>query len=127
MATTMKDRTNNSKKHAEFEALLQKRRESLKARLAARLGEVSVETEPDDDAGLATTSFATDLAVSTLERERRELHEVELALEKFNSGAYGICESCEDPIRDVRLQALPWARLCIQCANRAAAMDTAAD
>jgi DnaK suppressor protein len=124
MSTTAKGR-NNNKKNVEFETVLQSKREALKARLAARLGEVSIETEPDDDAGLATNSFATDLAVSTLERERRELHEVELALERMRNGEYGICAICENPIRDVRLRALPWARLCIQCANRG--VDMAAD
>jgi DnaK suppressor protein len=107
----------NHKKHAELEAVLREKQESLKTRVAARLGDVTIETEPDDDAGLATSSCATDLAVSTLERERRELRDVELALEKMRTGEYGICENCENPIRDVRLHALPWARLCINCAN----------
>jgi len=118
-------RQSNHKKHAEFEALLQQKRESLQARLTAHLDDVSIETEPDDDAGMATNSFATDLAVSTLERERRELSQVELALQKMKKGEYGICENCENPIREARLHALPWARLCIQCANLTA--DLAAD
>ena len=116
----------NNKQHAELEALLRQRRENLEARVAARLGDVTVETEPDDDAGLATSSFATDLAVSTLERERRELREVEVALQKMKEGEYGICENCESPIREVRLRALPWARLCIHCAN-SSAVNVAAD
>lgn len=115
----------NHKKHAELEALLQQKRENLKARMSVRLDDVSIETEPDDDAGMATTSFATDLAVSTLERERSELRQVELALQKMKKGEYGICENCENPIREARLHALPWARLCINCANLVA--DLAAD
>jgi len=116
---------NNHKKHAELEAELRQKRENLTARLTARLGDVTIEMEPDDDAGMATSSFATDLAVSTLERERRELSQVELALKKMKSGEYGICENCENPIREARLHALPWARLCINCANLVA--DVAAD
>ena len=116
----------NHKKHADLEVLLREKRESLKRQVAARLDDVTIEMEPDDDAGLATSSFAADLAVSTLERERRELREVELALHKMNTGEYGICENCETPIREVRLRALPWARLCIHCASNASA-DVAAD
>ena len=58
-----------------------------------------------------------ELAVATIERERRELVEVEAALKKIASGEYGMCEICESPIKEARLQALPWARLCIQCAD----------
>ena len=119
-------RNNKNKKRADLEGILQEKRETLKTRGAARLDDVTIETEPDDDAGLATSSFATDLAVSTLERERRELREVELALQKMKTGEYGICENCANPIREVRLQALPWARLCINCANDAS-VDIAAD
>ena len=45
------------------------------------------------------------------------LTEVEHALEKFDSGTYGVCEQCGAPIPDVRLEAKPAARLCIDCAS----------
>jgi RNA polymerase-binding transcription factor DksA len=44
------------------------------------------------------------------------LHEVEHALEKFGSAAYGVCENCHKPIAPARLEARPEARLCIECA-----------
>jgi RNA polymerase-binding transcription factor DksA len=45
------------------------------------------------------------------------LTEVEHALEKFDSGTYGVCERCGAPIPDVRLEAKPAARLCMDCAS----------
>jgi DnaK suppressor protein len=45
------------------------------------------------------------------------LTEVEHALEKFDSGTYGVCERCGAPIPDARLEAKPAARLCIDCAS----------
>jgi RNA polymerase-binding transcription factor DksA len=47
------------------------------------------------------------------------LRAVEDALAKLDVGRYGMCESCNLPIGLDRLQALPWARLCIACQTRA--------
>lgn len=108
-----------------YEALLQKKREELARRLNYRLEDVTVELEPDDEGDMALRNFTNDLAVVTLQRERRELAEVEAALRRIKAGTFGICEVCENPIREARLQALPWARLCIQCADRG--VNAAAD
>ncbi len=45
------------------------------------------------------------------------LTEVEHALEKFDQGTYGVCENCGAEIPEVRLEAKPAARLCINCAS----------
>jgi len=45
------------------------------------------------------------------------LEEVEHALAKLDSGEYGSCESCGQPIPEARLEAKPAARLCISCAS----------
>ncbi len=45
------------------------------------------------------------------------LGEIEDALAKFESGTYGVCETCGGPISDARLEAMPMARDCINCAN----------
>jgi DnaK suppressor protein len=46
------------------------------------------------------------------------LREIEEALRKFDAGTYGRCESCGNPIAEARLEAMPAARLCIDCASR---------
>ncbi|MGH9055536.1 MAG: TraR/DksA family transcriptional regulator [Acidimicrobiales bacterium] len=48
------------------------------------------------------------------------LRDVEHALGKFGSDSYGVCESCGRPIAAARLEAKPEARLCIECAAKAA-------
>jgi DnaK suppressor protein len=40
---------------------------------------------------------------------------VERALAKIEAGRYGACERCGRPISPERLEALPWAALCIEC------------
>jgi DnaK suppressor protein len=46
---------------------------------------------------------------------REQMTEVEHALHKLEEGTYGLCDICGQPIALERLQALPWASLCINC------------
>ncbi len=46
-----------------------------------------------------------------------EIEQIDLALIKMTLGDYGVCESCGDDIAEGRLQVLPWARLCVECAR----------
>ncbi len=43
---------------------------------------------------------------------------VEEALERIEKGTYGICRDCGEPIADARLNAIPWARVCITCKEK---------
>jgi DnaK suppressor protein len=48
-------------------------------------------------------------------RIRQELAGIEHALQKFEEGTYGKCDSCGQPIDPARLEALPQASLCLNC------------
>lgn len=110
----------NGVKKGKMEKVLTSQRDELRSRISGRLDEVYVDREPDDEAALASDSVTTDMTVATLERERRTLEEIESALERIKKGSYGLCAFCGEPISDARLEALPWARLCIHCAGRSA-------
>jgi RNA polymerase-binding transcription factor DksA len=43
---------------------------------------------------------------------------VEKALERIGSGEYGRCEVCGKEIPEERLEAVPWATLCIECKRK---------
>jgi DnaK suppressor protein len=50
--------------------------------------------------------------------ERRlegSLNEVEHAIQKYEAGTYGLCDSCGQPIEQARLEAMPQATLCLKC------------
>jgi DnaK suppressor protein len=55
-----------------------------------------------------TTAAARSLAAAAAEVDR--------ALEKLAEGTYGECDSCGGRIGDERLEAIPWATLCVACA-----------
>lgn len=45
------------------------------------------------------------------------LREIDDSLERVDQGDYGVCVNCHQPIGLARLQALPYANLCIDCAR----------
>jgi RNA polymerase-binding protein DksA len=54
------------------------------------------------------------------ESELKILTEVEAALQRIDAGTFGKCVTCARPISQERLQAIPYARQCITCANQPA-------
>jgi DnaK suppressor protein len=51
------------------------------------------------------------------ERGAAEIARVDRALARMESGDYGVCEECEEPIPEDRLEALPTAVTCVSCAE----------
>jgi DnaK suppressor protein len=107
-----------NRKYDALEKTLTEQRDELSARISDRMTEVHIDREPDDEAAQASDSSSKEMAVATLERERRTLAEIEGALARIRKGEYGICASCGEPIPEARLKALPWARVCVKCAER---------
>jgi RNA polymerase-binding transcription factor len=56
-----------------------------------------------------------DMAVETLNQQARSIRDIRSALVRIEEGSYGQCERCEEPIPPKRLEALPWARMCVTC------------
>ncbi len=48
-------------------------------------------------------------------RLEESLNEVEHALQKYEAGTYGLCDSCGQLIEEARLEAIPQASLCMKC------------
>jgi RNA polymerase-binding transcription factor DksA len=53
-----------------------------------------------------------------LEREQQTLHEITAALARVEQGIFGRCEECAEEIPEARLEAVPYARHCIDCARK---------
>jgi DnaK suppressor protein len=105
---------------ADLRAYLQEERDRLVQQLAD-LGDGNPDSSLAFDQNFADTSQVTAerAEVEALVNSIREsLGEVEHALAKFDAGTYGQCESCGQPIAPARLEAMPAARVCMNCASR---------
>ena len=97
---------------------LEMERESLQNRLQVALhpadnGQVSSYPRSVDE--LASDNLTSLMQMALQKQLREQMAEVEHALQKLESGTYGLCGICGQPIVPERLEALPWASLCINC------------
>jgi DnaK suppressor protein len=65
-----------------------------------------------------TDSFEQDITLGLMETEGDELQEIDEALDRIKEGTYGICELCHKAVPKGRLQAIPYARLCVPCKTK---------
>lgn len=85
----------------------------------ARQTESSAERSPDPgNAEAGSMKFEYEKELSMQQNSIDLLHKVEKALARIEAGEYGLCESCGKEIPVARLDALPYATLCVDCARR---------
>jgi DnaK suppressor protein len=111
--------------HDRFRTALQEHRRDL-AREIEDLGADpgSDEISFDADRGFSDRSHSTEERAGTLavaRALRSNLIDVDRALEKLDAGTFGTCERCGSPIGEERLEAIPWAVLCIDCKRKTGA------
>ena len=80
-----------------------------------RAGQEASDEGSDDVVDRANNAYSRELLFSLSDGERHTLLRVEEALQRVESGAYGVCINCGNEIRSGRLRAVPWARYCIDC------------
>jgi RNA polymerase-binding protein DksA len=66
-------------------------------------------------ADTATETYDRELDYTLEENSEHVLTEIEAALKRIEDDTYGVCSNCGKPIPEERLEALPWATLCIDC------------
>ena len=73
---------------------------------------------PTDMAELGTGNFDQEFTLSLLGSEKDALDQIEAAIERIEDGSYGRCETCGGKIPEPRLEAIPYAALCVRCASQ---------
>ena len=73
---------------------------------------------PDHMAELGSDNFDQELTLSLLVSEYDALDQIEAAIERIEDGSYGQCQECGRKIPTPRLEAIPYAALCVQCASQ---------
>jgi DnaK suppressor protein len=70
-------------------------------------------------ADIATHTYDRELDSTLEESEGLHLAHIDAALRRVEEGSYGTCENCGQAIGLDRLEAMPWATLCIDCKRKA--------
>ena len=98
---------------------LVRRRESLTRSLAGEMRSLKNlhESGVGDEVDASLVAEQMELGGQLAEVESRELAKINEALERIRSGRYGKCDSCGGSIKAARLQAVPHATECIDCAR----------
>ncbi len=100
---------------------LQQAEELLAEAVALMTEREQGDTQFDEESGEGDTLSVErerDLALSA--SARQSVDEIERALARMDRGDYGLCERCHKKIAPARLEALPQAAMCIECASRLA-------
>jgi RNA polymerase-binding transcription factor DksA len=79
---------------------------------------MDVATDDEHDPEGATIAYERSRMQALLDQTDERLGEIELALDRLDSGTYGVCEQCGRGIGSDRLEARPDVRTCIACASR---------
>lgn len=102
----------------QFRQLLLTRRQELSGNLEdtkfdtlARMGRVA----EDDQAQISHEEF---ISLQRNSMDYQALRQVNAAIERINTGEYGVCANCDEPISEKRLKAIPWAKYCVVCQDR---------
>ena len=76
-----------------------------------------------DSGDQALVDLEREMGISLQEMRNRERQLVEEALVSLEEGTYGVCAECEEEISEKRLEALPFARLCVACQSKRELME----
>lgn len=100
----------------EFQKILQGQLDELVREAGKTVSEMTDEkTNFPDPTDRASLESDRNFELRIRDRERKLILKIREALERIETGEFGICESCEEPIGEARLKARPVTTLCIDC------------
>jgi len=125
-----KRKTNKSSKNGLTAAEIEKFKELLLAKRRELLGNVStmedetfkkerseLSSMPFHMADAGSDNFEQEFSLDLMDSEKKMLKEINDALARIGEGVFGVCEGKGESISKARLNAIPWARYCVACAE----------
>ncbi len=73
------------------------------------------DAETPDPVDLAVRNYSKNVMLAVSENESKHLILINEALTRLADEEYGTCQNCEKDINPKRLDAVPWARYCLDC------------
>ena len=116
-------------RHAALKEILLAKREALIQEIKQQLGQSVTEEQQRrleaamDSGDQALVDLDREMGISLQEMRNRERQLIDDALDSLDEGTYGVCAECGGEINEKRLQALPFARLCVECKSKRELME----
>jgi RNA polymerase-binding transcription factor len=119
MSTILKNQMDKKKIERFRKRLEQEQRAIVLSIRRARLEEDKIEIgHGTDEADIAVGTFQKELALALQDSGATRLKAIRDALRRMETRQWGFCASCEEPIPETRLDAVPWATKCLGCQDR---------
>ena len=120
--TTLRGGTHMDKKRLEYykKKLLVRREELMKT--IARTAEEGRQADEDptvDLADKAANSYTKEFLFGMTNADRTILNMIDAAIKRIDGDGYGVCANCQEEMQQKRLEAVPWAKHCIGCQEKA--------
>ena len=104
-----------------YKKKLVSRREEL-MKTIARTEEEGRQADDDqtvDLADIAANSYTKEFLFGMTNTDRTILNMIDEALKRIKANEYGLCANCQEEVQQKRLDAVPWAKHCINCQQKA--------
>jgi DnaK suppressor protein len=120
MATTTKTMAaTNGRRDYELKKMLEDRRRQLVYEVQGKIRDgrrdPTKEREVLDEGESSEVDIQDEIEFALLQLKAETLHKIDVAIRRFDEGAYGQCFECGDQIAEARLRALPFAVRCRDC------------
>jgi RNA polymerase-binding transcription factor len=104
-----------------YKKKLQARREELTKTIARTQeeGRTADDDQTVDLADKAANSYTKEFLFGITNADRKILAMIDAALKRIANDEYGVCASCQEELQQKRLEAVPWAKNCISCQEKA--------
>jgi DnaK suppressor protein len=126
---TAKEREARERRQEVLQKMLLGKRQEIMKEIEGSLGQSLTEDqqrrlESARDVGdQALMDLERELGISLMEMRNRRRQSIDEALTRLHEGTYGICAECGIEISEKRLQAVPFAKLCVECQSRAELLE----
>jgi DnaK suppressor protein len=87
-------------------------RQVTEAEMSSRERDLEATQDPAD---MAANAYTKELLISMSANDRGLLALIDEALHRIETGGFGECVNCGEPVLEKRLEAVPWARYCLKC------------
>ncbi|MFQ5791365.1 MAG: TraR/DksA family transcriptional regulator [Acidobacteriota bacterium] len=104
---------------AQYKKALLEKRSELERAVGKNMRTRSFGTDTHGDfADRSAAANEEEISIQLKQTDAKLLRAIDDALQRVESGTYGICIDCEGEIAPLRLKAVPWTKVCISCKEK---------